>query len=814
MTGKLFEPITINGMTLKNRIGFAPMLNMPGIMTTFMVQEETIRWFEARARGGAGLLMTGTFGPFMLDMPGAIEPFAQLAERIHALESRIGVQLGDGGPMLGQGPSPLPYPDANDPKKTVFEITQGAFSPFPGIETVQALTVEQIEQYGDKFAGYALAMKNAAIDCVELHCAHGGATLFCSFISPFYNRRRDEYGGSWENRLRFPTAVLKKMRAAVGPDYPILVRISADELLGDKGITLKDTLDHIVPALEDAGVDCFDVSQGSILHSPEGVLIPMYYPRGCFIHHAEAVKKATRLPVIGVGRIVDLDMAAQLLEDGKADLIYLARQLTSDPDTPNKFAEGRKDEIRKCVACLEGCGNPCPINYDIAPDASPLTPARHPRKVLVVGGGVAGMEAARVCALRGHTVTLMEKGSALGGTVALLALDPLTAEFRNIVDYLSVQMRKLKVDVKLDSDAETADIDGLKPDAIVLATGASLIVPDIARGKPGVMDHLEALRRKADIGRRVVIWGLMYGAELAISLAREGRSVVLMGEADQNSLSSHASADRRYWVLRKLTDIDVVREGSAAARLGNLEVLFNTKVRDITSQGIEAEDKEGRKSILPFDTLIISRGRRKNDAIYRQLEAKAPVIYKIGDCAAAGNIQKAVWSANQVARMICCCTTETTPPDGCLGRYEEGRYAMSEATMSPEEFKNLFTGKTDEEILTLTQGNEEALLDGVFEAMRSAFDPSKAVGQDAVIQYAIDGSAAKLNYQLNVKDGVCDVSKGTADDPRVTMALSLPNFVRMSTGELNGMQAFMSGKLKISGDLMFSQSLASWFNNA
>lgn len=139
---------------------------------------------------------------------------------------------------------------------------------------------------------------------------------------------------------------------------------------------------------------------------------------------------------------------------------------------------------------------------------------------------------------------------------------------------------------------------------------------------------------------------------------------------------------------------------------------------------------------------------------------------------------------------------------------------MSEATMSPEEFKNLFTGKTDEEILTLTQGNEEALLDGVFEAMRSAFDPSKAVGQDAVIQYAIDGSAAKLNYQLNVKDGVCDVSKGTADDPRVTMALSLPNFVRMSTGELNGMQAFMSGKLKISGDLMFSQSLASWFNNA
>jgi 2,4-dienoyl-CoA reductase-like NADH-dependent reductase (Old Yellow Enzyme family)/putative sterol carrier protein/thioredoxin reductase len=802
MTKKLFEPITINGMKLKNRIGFAPMLNMPGIWTTFMIQEETIKWFEARARGGAGFIMTGSFAPFLLDIPGALDPFAPLAERVHALDSKIGVQLGDGGIIGGQGASPMPYPNESDPKESFFEIIQGVISPFPGIESVNEFTIEQIEQHADKFAGYAVAMKNAGIDCVELHCAHGGATLFCSFISPYYNRRRDEYGGSWENRLRFPTNVLKKMREAVGPDYPIFVRISANELLGDKGITLDDTVNHIVPAMEAAGVDCFDVSQGSILHSPEGIQIPMYYSRGCYIHNAEAVKKATNLPVIGVGRIVDCDMAEEFLQQDKADLIYLGRQLTSDPDTPNKYYEGRQDEIRKCIACLEGCGTPCPINYDISPESPPLSPAETSKNVLVIGGGVAGMEAARVCALRGHNITLMEKSPGLGGTVASLALDPLTSEFSNYIEYLSVQMEKLNIKVELNTDAGTADIDSLDLDAIIMATGASLIVPEIALGNPNVMDHIESLNRRTEIGRRVVIWGLMYGAELALSLAGEGKDVVLLGEAGENTLNAHASDTRKYWVLRKLTDINVVREGPAAARVSNPNVLFNTKVKEITAEGIQIEDKQGQKSVLPFDTLIISRGRQKNDALFEQLKGKASEVYKIGDCAAAGNIQKAVWSANEVARKI------GLPR---ASQQNERRSVMTEATMSPEEFKQLFTGKTDEEILAVAKGNEETLLDGVFDSMKAAFDPSQASGQSAVIQYAIDSPAGEMNYQLNVENGVCELTKGPAENPRVTLALSLPNFLRMITGELNGMQAFTSGKLKITGDLMFSQNLASWF---
>ncbi|MBW2323144.1 MAG: FAD-dependent oxidoreductase [Deltaproteobacteria bacterium] len=646
-TGKVFESIEINGMKLKNRIGFAPLLNMPRA-EDWSPNELTAKWFEERAKGGTALIMTGAF----LLMPEGPERFAMVAEAVHAHGAKLGVQIVAGGPMGGTGPSLMPYPDELHPKDSILQVTIGAISPNPEVTTVTEFTLEEIEQLQEAFAAAALALKNAGVDCVELHCAHGGATLCCSFISPFYNRREDDYGGSWENRLRFPTETIKKMREAVGKDYPLIARISADELLGKRGITLDDTTSIIVPAMEEAGVDCLDVSQGSILHSPEGITIPMYYTRGCFIEHAEAVKKAAKVPVIGVGRIVDLDMAEKFLQEEKADIIYMGRQLTSDPETPKKYFEGRPEDIRKCIGCLEGCGTPCPINYDIAPMSVPLTPAEESKKILIIGGGVAGMEAARVCALRGHKVTLMEKSSKVGGTVASLALDPLAAEFGNFVEYLGTQMRKLNVDVRVCKEAGPGDVEELKPDVVLMATGASLRMPELAQDKPGVIDHIEALKHRSEIGQRVVIWGLMYGAEFAISLAEERKEVVLIGEAGETTLASHASNNRRWWILRKLTDINVVRERPEAVRLSNPKVLFHVNVEDITVDGIHIKSKHGKKDVLPYDTLIISRGRKKNDDLFEAFEAEGVEVHKIGDCSAAGNILKAVWSANEISRKI------------------------------------------------------------------------------------------------------------------------------------------------------------------
>ncbi|MBL7165533.1 MAG: FAD-dependent oxidoreductase [Dehalococcoidales bacterium] len=649
MSRKIQEPIEIKGMKLKNRIAFAPFLNMPR-NADWSVNDLTIRWFEERAKGGLGFIMTGSFVPLMVLMPTAREGFVRLAERMHQYDCKIGIQIVQGGPMSGQGPSPSPYPSATHAKLGQFDLMAGSIIP------TTEVTVEYLEQQVKEFAAAAKLLKETGIDCVELHCAHGGATLCCSFISPFYNHRTDQYGGSWENRLRLPTDILRAMREAVGDDYPLFARMDADELLGDEGITVSDAQKYIAPALVEAGADCLDVSQGSIVHSPHGITIPVYYERGCFIENAAAIKEVVDVPVIGVGSILDMDMAERFLQEGKADIIYMGRQVTCDTDTPNKYFEGRPEDIRMCIGCQAGCGRPCAINYDIQDDPIPLTPAEKTRKVLVLGGGVAGMEAARIAATRGHQVTLFEKSSELGGMVANLGLNPLTGEFGNVTRYLSTQMGKLGVDVRVCKDATADEIVGMKPDVVILAAGSTATIPDVAEGKFGVLTHGEALRQRRSIGQKVVVWGF-FGAELAIALAEEGKDVILMGRSGEGSLGSDIAGVRRFYLVKKLTDLTLVRGTPEGQRMSNPEVLYNVTVEEIADGKItlQAGDNTDRKRVIPYDTIILSRrfGERKsNDFLFSELEGKLPEVYKIGDCAQVRTIKDAIWTANEVARKI------------------------------------------------------------------------------------------------------------------------------------------------------------------
>ncbi|MDP2918811.1 MAG: FAD-dependent oxidoreductase [Dehalococcoidia bacterium] len=658
---KILEPIQIKNMKLKNRIGLPSLLNMPGADDS-SINDLTIRWFESRAKGGAGLIMTGSVASSAPGIPvqtrivrGAgialyddrfIPGFARLAKVLHSYGAMLGVQMGIvGGVMGGRGPSPPPYPDEQNRTDDLFFVMSGVRIPWTEV------TIEQIERSQNDIAAAAARAKAAGVDAVELHCAHGGATGGCSFISPYYNHRTDKYGGSWENRLRYAVETIQKIRQAVGDDFPVFVRLSTDQLLGNRGITIEDTCKIIVPTLEKAGVDCIDCSQGDMIRAGQGITIPLYYTRGCFIHFAAAVKKSTRLPVIGVGRIVDIEMAEKFLQEGKADIIFMGRQLVADPDTPKKYFEGRKDEIRTCIGCLGGCGRPCPVNYDIQDNPVPFTPAEKAKKVFIIGGGVGGMEAARIAAMRGHKVTLFEKDSQLGGMVAALALTKLTSEFGNLVDYLGTQMRKLKVDVRICREATPDDVNEIKPDVIIVATGSSMVIPEIARGKPSVMHHIEALKKKNAIGQRVVIWGLV-AAELAISLAEEGKDVVIIGRGGEDTLARDYPQARRFYIFRKLTDINVPRETPEAKRVNNPRVLFYVDVEAITPEGITVVNKDGAKTILPYDTLIISREREANDSLFNTFQGKAPEVYKIGDCAQVGDIQTAVWSANEVARKI------------------------------------------------------------------------------------------------------------------------------------------------------------------
>ena len=649
MSLKIQEPLEIKGMKLKNRIGFAPFLNMPR-NEDWSVNDLTIRWFEERAKGGLGFIMTGSFVPLMVLMPNAREGFVRLAERMHQYDCKIAIQLVQGGPMSGQGPSPSPYPSATHAKLGQFDLMAGSILP------VNEVTVEYLEQQVKEFAAAAKLLKETGIDCVELHCAHGGATLCCSFISPFYNHRTDQYGGNWENRLRLPTDILRAMREAIGDDYPLFARMDADELLGDEGITVSDAQKYIAPALVEAGADCLDVSQGSIVHSPHGITIPVYYERGCFIENAAAIKEVVDVPVIGVGAILDMDMAERFLQEGKADIIYMGRQVTCDTDTANKYFEGRPEDIRLCIGCHAGCGRPCAINYDIQDDPIPLTPAEKTKKVLVLGGGVAGMEAARIAATRGHQVTLFEKSSELGGMVANLGLNPLTGEFGNVTRYLSTQMGKLGVDVRVCKDATADEIIGMKPDVVILAAGSTATIPDVAEGKFGVLTHGEALRERRSIGHKVVVWGF-FGAELAVALAEEGKDVVLLGRSGEGSLGSDIAGVRRLYLVKKLTDLSVVRGTPEGQRMSNPEVLYNVNVEEIADGKITLQvgDNTDRKRVVPYDTIILSRrfGERKsNDSLFSELEGKLPEVHKIGDCAQVRTIKDAIWTANEVARKI------------------------------------------------------------------------------------------------------------------------------------------------------------------
>jgi 2,4-dienoyl-CoA reductase-like NADH-dependent reductase (Old Yellow Enzyme family)/thioredoxin reductase len=663
MNRKILEPIKIKGMELKNRIGFAPWLGMPAAPDG-SVNSETVRWFEDRAKGGVGFIMTGTLeamppDAFLKNAPvrpetgasiwndGYIPGWVELIDRIHAYDVKIGAQLSAPGPMMGEGPSSAPFPNEESARFGLFDLLAGTILP------VEVVSMERLEEMKNLIAAGAGRVRKAGFDCVELHCGHGGANLYASFLSPYTNRRTDEYGGSWENRARYIVETIEAIRQAVGDDFPIFLRFSADELLGEKGITLDASAKHIVPILEKAGVAAIDVSQGSVTHAMEGMSIPPYYKRGCYMHLAHTIKKATSLPVIGVGRIVDLDMAELFLEQGKADVIYIGSQLGADAATTRKYFEGRANETRKCIGCKPVlCATPCAINYDSATDRIPLTPAETPKKVLIIGGGVGGLEAARIAAMRGHKVTLMEKEMELGGTVAALARTKLTAEFQNIITYLGMQMRKLNVDVRVCKEATLADVDDVKPDVVILASGASMVIPDVAEGKPGVMDHLRACREPEAVGQRVVIWGLV-AAELAISLAEEGKDVTIVGSGDKITLGgAWVEGTRQLYIWRKLTDIPLARETPEAKQVQNPQVHAGTKLEEVTPQGVRISDKDGIEKVLPYDTLIVSRLRKPNKSLFKALQGKVKEVYKIGDCDKVRTIKYAIWTANEVARKI------------------------------------------------------------------------------------------------------------------------------------------------------------------
>ena len=483
----LFEPIVLRGVDIPNRI-VLPSMTTRLATAEGAITAELIRYYEARAEGGAGLITVEMCSPAAAGRhrkhelgilhDGFVPGLRELTSRIKAAGARAAIQIGHAGGHTREDVTGVPPVAPSALPHQVQEVDVRTVVP-------RVLTVDGIREVVTAFAEAADRARRAGFDVVEIHGAHG--YLIAQFLSPLDNRRTDEYGGSLRHRARIALEVLQACRKRVG-DFPLVFRFSADEY-APGGLTLDEACE-LAPWLVEAGADALHVTGGCYRSRPSGALMipPMGYPAATFLHLARAIKARVAVPVIAVGRLHDPAVVEQLLVEGQADMVALGRQLIADPEWPRKVREGRLDEIRPCVACntcvdgmREGDRLHCLVNPLAARESEfELRPARRPRSVLVVGGGPAGMETARVLALRGHRVTLVNRERELGGQLRLAAKAPVfqnvetdAAVLLKVVAFLGRQLAKVGVDVRLGRTVTTGLVWELRPEVVVLATGAS-----------------------------------------------------------------------------------------------------------------------------------------------------------------------------------------------------------------------------------------------------------------------------------------------------------------------------------------------------
>ena len=453
LTSKIFEPITINKMVLKNRLVVSAMVSLYA-NADGTASEKFIAYHERKAKGGWGLIITEDYivapqvGAFKV-LPALyadeqIESHRKLTDRIHAAGGKIAAQIYHAGRETSSaitGKKPVAPSAIKDPSTT---------------EIPHELTVDEIGQIQDQFAQCALRVKKAGFDAVEIHGAHG--YLIGEFCSSFSNKRSDMYGGTILNRARFAVEIVKKVRAAVGEDFPIIYRMSTVEYV-QAGLNIEESK-VIARLLENAGVDAIHCSQGVYGSSPV-IIPPSAVDVANYIDNAAEIKKVVSIPVIGVGRINDPLLAESILISGKADMVTMARASLADPDMPNKALKGQYDEIIHCIGCLQGCSGEQKKGRPIRCLVNPLTgredelkieEAKDKKNIYIAGGGLAGCEAAIVLASRGHVVTLFEKGSQLGGQWRAASVPIGKGDFSSFIVWQAVQLKKLGVTIKLHTE--------------------------------------------------------------------------------------------------------------------------------------------------------------------------------------------------------------------------------------------------------------------------------------------------------------------------------------------------------------------------
>ena len=652
----LFQPLKVGMMEVKNRIVMPAMDPGFGIDERGCVTPQLIEYFVARARSQPGMIVSGSSA---VHPSGIVErvrmvplweervfpSLERMVEAVHRYEVRFGAQLNHCGLAC------LPQPSVC--ASEIPELTKMGFK-------IREATKEEIREYVEAFAASAERCIKIGFDFLEIHAAH--AYLINEFLTPRYNRRTDEYGGSFENRIRFLLEVIRAVREKVGNRIPIGVRLNGDDFIGEGGWNLAD-LCRLAPILESESVDYLSISMGGAPYGSLYVNIPpMYEEQGAFVHFSEEVKKHVSIPVIAVGRIKNPIMADRIIREGKADLVAMGRAQLADPEMVEKARKGEIAEIRlclgECLGCIEGILRngeaSCTVNPSLGREYL-LTKVEDGkktsgRKVLVAGAGCAGLEAAREAALRGHKVILCEARGWIGGQLRLAAKIPKRGEIGDIILWYERQLSKLKVEIRLNTTVDENLLEEIDPEVLVVATGS---LPELPLGFLQGLDNVrdielltadELLEREVLPGDNVlVIGGDQIGLQVADYLSEVGSRVYIAGS--RAHFGEKMAYNDRHYLMGRIISKGVKRY----KKVHRIEIL--------PTDNVWLVNENGRENLPQIDTIVVADERRPNAFLAELAERKGIEVHLVGDargCTARdqGTILAAIATGYEVGRKI------------------------------------------------------------------------------------------------------------------------------------------------------------------
>ena len=635
----LFEPIKLGSMELKNRIVMCPMgTNLAD--ETGMPTERMAAYYAERAKGGTGLIiveqtavqLSGKWSKFAAGLwdDRFIEGWKKVVNDVHTHGSKIAIQIGHLG------------------RSTNLENTGGlqpvAPSPVPchlARVVPHELSTEEVYQF---IEDYLLSVKraiSAGFDAIEIHGTHG--YLIASFMSGKTNKRTDEFGGALRGRLRLPIEIIRRVRKEVGRDYPLLMRIGSVE---PKGGRLLEETKVIARILSREGLDALDVSAGTFTDI-EWEVPPYFFSAAFNMMNIEAIKRSVDIPVICAGLIHEPDMAEQIIEEGRSDLVGIGRALIADPFWADKTKEGRVDEIHHCIACttcidklFAGGALKCTVNPVVGKEREVvISHAAKKKKIMIVGGGPAGLQIASIAAARGHEVTLFEKERMLGGQVRAAAIPPDKFQMTTIIRWLETEARKNGVDIRTGNDVSLQLVREFNPEVVILAAGARPVMPDWASiTNENVMYAEDVLLGKAITGLKVlIVGGGAVGCETAHFLGEYGKSITIVEMTDD------VGADLGFIpgpiLLDKLKEMGV-------------EILTSTKITEILGGRVLAEQNGKKKELSGFDSIVLALGYVPVTELYNQLKECMSEIYLVGDAHRPMKVMEALSEAVDIGYRI------------------------------------------------------------------------------------------------------------------------------------------------------------------